>query len=1833
MTSINASTPLSISRRPASLIFALLAILTVGLLLLLPGGPVQAQDAGAMSYAENGTDPVYTFSAGDPEGVDTIVWTLLESHESDGAAIKVDDTDLTEDDVADEGDFSISADGVLTFKSPPNFEAPRDADADNDGTPDNGETSDNTYNVVVQASDGGTSNNAAAAMEYLTWFKVTVKVTDLEEKGSVSLRIDADPNGDDDFVSLVEPQVGIEINAALSDPDGPIPIPDANVTWRWYRLSDLAEEGEVILNADNTAELNSATHTPRDRAGANDVDMYLRVKATYEDRRGRRKTAEAVSLYPVLSAIVNENTLPKFAATTAERRVNENAAQGTAVGRPVTANDPDDEKLSYSLVPATDGDNAGDLNSFKIDPETGQITVDGSLDFEAQQEYTFQVRATDSRAESTGEADNGHAMVTVKVTDLDEMPQIMPDPETGVDADAMINTMLIEHEGGNAIEHLETDDASPVAIYLITDDDEGTPVLSVAGADADMFTFKYNVATVDVANDSMLAFKSKPDFENPADSGSDNIYEVTLQADDGNSSPGMLYVTVKVTNEEEPGKVTLSHQQPLIGQELMAMVTDSDGGFDPNGALTRVSWQWHVSDTDGGACRAVDDDAWNEKVGNADIYEPTGADDGRCLRATATYLDRTYGYPHAPVVTPLDDPGDRGMGFEASAQVVSGVVREDPANSKPEFPGTAVRFIPENTTGHKYVGDPVTADDGDSADVLTYSLDGADKNSFYIAGSAVTANDSATDHDDRAMAGQIRVGVRTKLDHEDESKYDVEVETTDSTSNNADAFDTTDVDIYVTDVDEKPDIWVNENGTRVMPNEGEFNVNYDEEDTAPVLTLMASDPEGVRSIVWSLLTDAEGEQNLGIFTDTDDNDVDDTTDDVLQPDVADHGSFKISGSGVLSFRSPPSFEGESEGADDVYRVVVQASDGGTTDDTNTPPDGYLNWFKVTVTVMDVEEDGRISLTPMAASNGDVVLLQPQVNIPINASLTDPDGGVTGTTWKWERRASRSSQWETIAGAEAAEYNPQDRADTDSTLAEENRVDVGDSLRVTATYDDANGSGKTAQKVLANPVLGALDDNTPPAFSASTATRRVDENAPKGTAVGAPVTAVDPDREGTGGTPNRKVTYWLAVDTNNNNLFTIDAETGQIRVETAQDYESPAGEGQGDMTKYVVVAMATDSSAIASEAVTVTIDLIDLDDAPEITLTETATPPTPTAPVRIQHVGGFAIERAEGAGAGLAVSSFSVDDDDGGTPTLSLSGTDENQFRIGAFAEAPTTAEASGTLLFKAAPDFENPADRNNDNIYEVTIVAEDGRNTTELDLTVKVTNAEESGTATLEYQQPLIGRALTASVMDPDGGFNPARGTERAEVTAVTWQWQVTNDKDFFDDDECPAATDDAWNAVVSGRAAMYQPKGSDNGGCLRASAMYMDRTYDYPQAPSDTPAAGDGFDEMVQVVSGVVRVDPANRAPVLGDAVRYAPEGTPGHKYVGTPVTATDSDDVVYSLGGDDGTAFYIAETDIIDVTDTTTRNEVADAGQIRVGARTRLDHEEEPEYSVEVTATDTYNDTATGEVTINVVDVDEAPVISVGGLNVSGRNSMDYAEKGTGAVATYTASGPDAAGARWSLLGDDAGDFNISSGGELTFRSSPNYESPADADTDNVYMVTVQANDGSLTADRSVTVTVTNVDEDGAVTLSPATPRVGAAITAVLTDPDNVVGSVNWQWASSADGSTGWAPIAGVSSGSYTPVTADVGNYLRAMPSYTDGQGPGKSAPAAVSANPVVAASSAPTTGSVIGDTYDTNDDGVIDLEEVEQALYDHFFGEGDEAINQEEVEDVLYLHFFPS
>ena len=66
---------------------------------------------------------------------------------------------------------------------------------------------------------------------------------------------------------------------------------------------------------------------------------------------------------------------------------------------------------------------------------------------------------------------------------------------------------------------------------------------------------------------------------------------------------------------------------------------------------------------------------------------------------------------------------------------------------------------------------------------------------------------------------------------------------------------------------------------------------------------------------------------------------------------------------------------------------------------------------------------------------------------------------------------------------------------------------------------------------------------------------------------------------------------------------------------------------------------------------------------------------------------------------------------------------------------------------------------------------------------------------------------------------------------------------------------------------------------------------------------------------------------------------------------------------------------------------------------------------------------------------------------------------------------------------------------------------------------MVTVVVSDGKLTAMRDVTITITNVSEDGTVTLSSEQPKVGIALTATLEDPDGVVAdSVKWTWHSNS-------------------------------------------------------------------------------------------------------------------
>ena len=131
-------------------------------------------------YAENGMDPVATFTAVDPEG-DAIIWTLTG---------------------ADAEDFTITG-GVLRFKESPDFESGQGSG-----------TGNNTYVVMVNASAGTGSDTE----------DVMIQVTNVDEPGTVTL-------------STLQPQVEVALTAALvdSDSDG---VSDT-ATWMWFRGNDI----------------------------------------------------------------------------------------------------------------------------------------------------------------------------------------------------------------------------------------------------------------------------------------------------------------------------------------------------------------------------------------------------------------------------------------------------------------------------------------------------------------------------------------------------------------------------------------------------------------------------------------------------------------------------------------------------------------------------------------------------------------------------------------------------------------------------------------------------------------------------------------------------------------------------------------------------------------------------------------------------------------------------------------------------------------------------------------------------------------------------------------------------------------------------------------------------------------------------------------------------------------------------------------------------------------------------------------------------------------------------------------------------------------------------------------------------------------------------------------------------------------------------------------------------------------------------------------------------------------------------------------------------------
>ena len=118
------------------------------------------------------------------------------------------------------------------------------------------------------------------------------------------------------------------------------------------------------------------------------------------------------------------------------------------------------------------------------------------------------------------------------------------------------------------------------------------------------------------------------------------------------------------------------------------------------------------------------------------------------------------------------------------------------------------------------------------------------------------------------------------------------------------------------------------------------------------------------------------------------------------------------------------------------------------------PGGLSGTMALVIMVNNIEEPGSVTFT-FSPSSPSI----PTAGNSVTASLSDPDGGVTGVTWQWSKSETETGAYTDISGASSATYTPVN-------------ADLNAWLKATATYTDGHGAKKPAEAVTGPVEIGA-----------------------------------------------------------------------------------------------------------------------------------------------------------------------------------------------------------------------------------------------------------------------------------------------------------------------------------------------------------------------------------------------------------------------------------------------------------------------------------------------------------------------------------------------------------------------------------------------------------------------------------------------------------------------------------------------------------------------------------------------------------------------------------------
>ena len=1537
------------------------------------------------TYRENGTSTVYNFRASDPQR-GPITW----SHTGTDASA-----------------FALSDSGELSFVSPPDFESPGDSDRQND------------YELTVVATDEDSHSDRLA---------FTITVTDVNEGPEIT-RVGRAPGS----VAENHGQTQVLGRYTAIDPEDT----SAEIT-RWDTSG--RDGGDFVMN--EQGELRFRYSPDYERPADSNRDNIYEVTVRASDGRYYGTFEETVTVTPV-------NEAPNITTTSSSATGLRQPENQTSRLYTYRATDPEGSGIAWSVGGTDDGffsiDERGHLAFSESSPPDFEIPGDSGRD----NVYNVTVQASDgTHTESVA--------VMVTVTDVNEGPTVSGSETLSSTENRSTDQVLARYAG--------SDPENP-----------GTPInrWSTSGRDGGDFA---------INEQGELTFRKVPDYERPVDSNRDNIYTFSVRAYDGRYY-GYHEVTVTVTDENEPPPINTVSNPAFTYRENDTKAVYTFRATDPEGG--DITWTPGGADggdfiiEEGALKFASPPDFESPRGASENEYQVTvQASDGQVAPATLAVTVTVTDVNEGPEIS-----GNQSLGFDENRATDQVLARY--AGSDPENPGTPInRWSTSGTDGGDFaineqgeltfrkVPDYERPADSNRDNVYTFSVRAYDGRYYGYHEVTVTVDDldeisglsaldrsenfegllatysatgqgdlavvptwrlTGTDGGDFSISEQGELTFRSTPDYERpadsdrDNVYSLAVQVSDGGY-----YGSHDVTVTVTPVNEPPTITTTRSSAT--------GLRQPENRTSRLYTYRATDPEG-SSITWSVggtdggfftidqrgqfsfsessppdfeipgdsgrdnvynvtvqasdgthtesvpvmvtVTDVNegpeisGNQSLGF-------DENRSTDQVLaryagsdpenpgtpinrwSTSGRDGGDFAINEQGELTFRKVPDYERPVDSnRDNIYTFSVRAYDG-----------RYYGYHEVTVTVTDENEPPPINTVSNPAftyrENDTKAVYTFRATDPEGGDITWTPGGADGGDFIIEEGALKFASppdFESPRGASENEYQVTVQA-SDGQVAPA-------TLAVTVTVTDVN----EGPEISGNQSLG-FDEN-----------RATDQ-------VLARYAGSDPENPGT------PINRWSTSGTDGGD-FTIN-EKGELTFRKVPDYERPADSNRDNV--YTFSVRAYDGRYYGYHEVTVTVE--DVNEAPEIS-TSSKTSFT------------------YGENGTSALYTYRATDPEGGTINWSLEGPDANDLSIG---------ESDGVLGFGSPPDFESPRGANG-NEYQVAVVAEDDRrNRAMLAVMVTVTDVNEGPTVSGSETLSSTENRSTDQVLASYTGRDP----ESPGAPINRWSTSGRDGGDF--------TINENGELTFRNTPDYERPADSNRDNIYTFSVRAYDGRY-Y------------GYHEVTVMVTDENEPPPINT--VSNPAFTYRENDT---KAVYT-FRATDPEggDITWTPGGADGSDFIIEEGALKFASPPDFESPRGASGN---------------EYQVTVRAEDAQGNPDTLEVTVTVTEVDEGPEVTGGG------NSFTVQENQEWSGASFTASDPEGGTvSRWNLAGRDGGDFTINDTGLMTFRNVPDYERPADSNRNNVYEVTVRPYDGRNYGSHEVTVTVMPVNEAPTITTKSRT------------------------------------------------------------------------------------------------------------------------------------------------